>query len=76
MIPNDILSNLTPVGRVAILPRGGEAYFLVHPASDDPDAIRACVEREGSESLTSHVRAHAAILEFVAGRMWDVGGEG
>ena len=76
MIPNHVLNNLTPNNRVAILARGGEIHFLVHPASDDPDVIRAYAEREGSEVLITHMRDQAAILEFVAGRERDVGGEG
>ena len=55
---------------------GERLHFLVHPASDDPDVIRAYAEREGSEVLITHMRDQAAILEFVAGRERDVGGEG
>jgi len=76
VIPNHVLNNLTTDDRVAILARGGEIHFLVHPASDDPTAIRAYAEREGSSVLTTHMRDQAAILEFVAGRERDIGGEG
>ena len=68
MTPNHILNNLTPDDRVAILARGGEIHFLVHPASDAPGVIRAQAEREGAEVLTTRTRDHAAIPEFVAGR--------
>jgi len=75
VIPNHIPNNLIPDDRVVIPARGG-IHFLVHPASDDPDVIRAYAEREGSEVLITHMRDQAAILEFVAGRERDVGGEG
>jgi hypothetical protein len=76
MIPNHVLNDLTPGDRVAILSRGGEIHFLVHPASDDPDAIRAHADREGSEVLATHMWDPVAIREFVASRERDVGGEG
>ena len=76
MIPNHILNNLAPENRVAILVRDGEIHFLVHPASDDPAAIRADAERAGSSVLRTHMQDHAAILEFVASRERDIGGEG
>jgi hypothetical protein len=76
MIPNHVLNGLSSDDRVAILARRGEIHFLVHPASDDPAAIRAHAEREGSTVLRTHMRDHAAIREFVASRERDIGGEG
>jgi hypothetical protein len=76
MIPNHILNDLTPGDPIAVLCRGGEIHFLVHPASDTPDAIDAYAAREGSRVLTTHVSDHVAIKEFVAFRERDVGGEG
>jgi hypothetical protein len=76
MIPNHILNDLTPDNRVAILSRGGEIHFHVHPSSDTPDAIRAHAAREGSEVLTTHMRDQGAIQAFVAARERDIGGEG
>ena len=76
MIPNHLLNDLTPDDRIAILARGGEIHFVVHPASDDPAVLRAHAGREGSEVLTTHMQDHAAIQEFVASRERDVGGEG
>ena len=76
MIPNHLLNDLTPDDRIAILSRGGEIHFLVHPASDTPEAIDAYAAREGSRVLTTHMSDHDAILEFVASRERDVGGEG
>lgn len=76
MIPTHVLNDLKPDDRVAILSRGGEIHFLVHPAADTPDAIRAYAAGEGSEVLATHMRDRAAILEFVAARERDVGGEG
>ncbi|VTT99022.1 unnamed protein product [Gemmataceae bacterium] len=75
MIPNHILNDLRPDERVAILSRGSEVHFHVHPATDTPDAVRAFAAREGSEVLTSHMRDRAAIEAFVADRERDVGGE-
>jgi len=76
MIPNHILNELTPEQCVAILSRDEEIHFLVHLATDDPAVIRAFAEREGSEVLTTHLRDHATIREFVASRERDIGGEG
>jgi hypothetical protein len=76
MIPNHVLNELTPETRVAILSRGGEIHFHVHPATDDPAAVRAFAEREGSEALATHLSDHAEIQAFVAARERDVGGEG
>jgi hypothetical protein len=38
----------------------------VHPATDDPAAIRAGAKRDGSEVLATHLRDRVAILELVA----------
>ena len=76
MIPNHVLDDLTPDNRVAILARGGEIHFLVHPAADDPGSIRAHAAREGSTVLTTHMSDRDAIRAFVASRERDVGGQG
>lgn len=76
MIPTCILNNLKSDERVAILSRGSEIHFHVHPVADTPEAIRAFASREGSEVLTTHMRDQAAIRAFVASRERDVGGEG
>jgi hypothetical protein len=76
MIPNHILNGLTPDDRVAILSRGREIHFLVHPVAADPDVIRADAERGGTRVLTTHMRDSVEIQEFVASRERDVGGEG
>ena len=76
MIPNHLLDGLRPDDRIAVLSRDGELHFLVHPASDDPAAVRVLAERQGSEVLATHMRDHAAIRELVASRERDVGGEG
>ena len=75
MIPNHILNDLAPHERVAVLTRDGEIHFLVHPATDDPAAIRAGAKRDGSEVLATHLQDRAAILELVASREREVGGE-
>lgn len=76
MIPNHVLDALTPQTCVAVLSRGGEIHFLVHKVADDPAAIRAYAAREGSEALATHLQDQAAILDLVASRERDVGGEG
>jgi hypothetical protein len=76
MIPTHVLNGLGPDDRVAILSRRGEIHFHVHPASDDPAAVRARVAREGSRVLTTHMSDHREILDFVAYRERDIGGEG
>jgi len=76
MIPNHILNDLGPEDRVAILARQGRLQFLVHLAADTPDVILAHADRDGSEVLATHLRDKAAILELVAERERDVGGEG
>ena len=76
MIPNHILNGLKPDDRVAILSRGSEIHFHVHPVTDTPEAVRAFASREGSDVLTAHMRDQAEIQAFVAARERDVGGEG
>ena len=76
MIANHVLNALTPDDCVAILSRGGVIHFHIHPASDTLTTIQAFAKREGSEVLTTHMRDHAAIQEFVVSRERDVGGEG
>lgn len=77
MIPTHVLTDLKPDERewVAVLSRGGEIQFYVHPASDEPDAVRALAARQGAEVLATHLRDHAAIRALVASRERDVGGE-
>jgi hypothetical protein len=75
MIPNHILNDLQPDDRVAILSRGGEIHFFIHPVSDAPSSIEEYAEREGSRVLRSHMRDQDEILKFVDGREQDVGGE-
>jgi hypothetical protein len=76
MIPNHILNDLTANDGVAILSRGGEIHFLVHPATADPVVIRADAARDGSQVLITHIRDRGEIQEYVASRERDVGGEG
>ncbi len=76
MIPTHLLNGLASDDRIAVLSRGGEIHFLVHPAADDPAVVRAYAEREGSQVLRSHLRNPEAIRAVVAGRERDVGGEG
>ena len=76
MIPNHVLNNLGPDDRVAVLTRRGKLHFLVHGAGDPAAAIAARADRDGCEVLATHMRDEAAILELVADREPDVGGEG
>ena len=76
MIPHHVLDGLGPDDRVAILAREGELHFLVHQASDGSDRVNEYAARDGSEVLATHLQDKLAILEFVAGRERDVGGEG
>lgn len=76
MIPSHILDGLGPQDRVAILARGGELTFVVHAATDGPDVIRSRAARDGSEVLATHLSDRVAILEFVAARERDLGGQG
>ena len=75
MIPNHILTDLKPDERVAILSRGGEIHFHVHPASDEPGTVRAFAAGEGVEVLATHLQDHVEIRAIVASRERDVGGE-
>jgi hypothetical protein len=75
VIPTHVLTDLKPDERVAVLSRGGEIHFHVHPAADAPDAVRAFAAAEGSEVLATHLQDHAAIRALVAARERDVGGE-
>jgi hypothetical protein len=76
MIPQHVLDGLGPDDRVAILAREGELHFLVHQASDGPDRVNDYAARDGSEVLATHLQDKQTILELVAGRERDVGGEG
>jgi hypothetical protein len=76
MIPNHVLNNLGPDDRVAVLARRGELRFLVHGADEPATAITTRADRDGCEVLATHMRDEAAILELVAEREPDVGGEG
>ncbi|HVK07692.1 MAG TPA: hypothetical protein VM597_02830 [Gemmataceae bacterium] len=75
MIPNHIIDNLASHERIAVLARGGELQFVVHPASEDAAAVRARASCDDAEVLASHLQDRAAILELVASRERDVGGE-
>jgi len=79
MIPSHILDGLGPENRVAILARRGsrigELHFHVHAASDGLDEIQLHATLDGSEILATHLSDKDAILEFVAGRERDLGGE-
>ena len=76
MIPTHILAALTPDVCVAVLSRGGEIGFHLHPAADAAEVIRALAARAGSEVLATHLRDPAEIRALVAARERDVGGEG
>lgn len=76
MIPTHLLRDLAPTDCIAILSRGGEIHFHVHPAAEDPAAVRAYAEREGAQVLRSHLRDPEVIRAVIAGRERDVGGEG
>jgi hypothetical protein len=75
VIPTHVLTDLKPDQRVAVLSRGGEIHFYVHAAADEPDAVRAFAAAEGSGVLATHLQDHAEILDLVASREQDVGGE-
>jgi hypothetical protein len=75
VIPTHLLTCLQPGDRVAVLSRGGETRFLVHPATDSADAVRAAAGA-GCEVLATHMHDPAAIEAYVASRERDVGGEG
>jgi hypothetical protein len=75
LIPNHIPNALKRDELVAILSRGSKVHFLVHPADDTSETVRALAAEEGSEVLATHLRDHAEILALVASRERDVGGE-
>lgn len=76
MSPNHPLADLASTDRLAVLSRGGELHFLVHPVAADPEEVRAAAKREGAEGLRTHLHDRGEILGIVAGREWDIGGEG
>lgn len=76
MIPHHVLDSLGPDDRVAVLTRRGELHFLVHRSSDNPGRVIEYAARDGSEILATHLQDKQAILELVAGRERDIGGEG
>jgi hypothetical protein len=76
MIPTHILTDLASDECVAVLSRGGEIHFRVHPAAADAAAVRAAAAADGAEVLATHLRDHAAIRALVAAQERDVGGEG
>ena len=76
MIPNHVLNNLGPEDRIAVLTRRGELRFLVHGEDEPAAAITARADRDGCKVLATHMRDEAAILELIADREPDVGGEG
>jgi hypothetical protein len=76
MIPNHILNDLGPDDRVAVLDRGGKLHFRVHGVADSTAAVRAAASRDGFEVVATHLRDQAALLDLVAGRERDLGGEG
>ena len=76
MIPNHVLDGLGPSDRVAVLSRHGELYFLVHDAGDSRTQIVSDAIGAGSEVLATHLHDKQVILEFVAERERDFGGEG
>lgn len=76
MIPTHVLTDLKPDECVAVLTRGGEIHFRVHPTTDDADTIRAAAAGEGAAVLATHLRDHDEIRALAAARERDVGGEG
>jgi hypothetical protein len=76
MIPHHVLNDLGADDRVAVLSHRGGLRFVVHRVTDSADVIRADATRAGAEVLATHLRDKAVILELVAGRERDVGGEG
>jgi hypothetical protein len=75
MTPQHILDDLGPDDRVAVLAREGELYFLVHRATDSPADVRSRARREGSEVVATHMRDKREILDLVAERKRNPGGE-
>ena len=76
MIPQHILDDLGPDDRVAVLARAGAFHLLVHRATDSPADVRARARREGSEVVATHMRDKREILDLVAERERNQGGEG
>jgi hypothetical protein len=76
MIPHHVLDTLGPDDRVAVLTHRDGLRFVVHAASASADALRADAARGGCEVLATHLSDTAAILDLVAGRERDLGGEG
>lgn len=76
MIPNHILDGLGPDDRVAVLAHQGELWFAVHRPADAVEDIRKNAAREGAEVIATHLQNKNDILELVAARERDVGGEG
>jgi hypothetical protein len=76
VIPNHILDDLGPDDRVAVLSHRGELRFLVHRVTDPAAVIQTNAARDGAEVLATHLHDKTAILELVAGRERDIGGEG
>lgn len=76
MIPNHVLNDLGPDDRVAVLSHRGGLRFVVHRVAESADGIRADATRAGAEVLATHLSDKAAILELIAGRERDIGGEG
>ncbi len=76
MIPNHVLNDLGPDDRVAVLSHRGGLRFVVHRVAESAVVIRADATRAGAEVLATHLSDKVAILELIAGRERDVGGEG
>ena len=76
MITPHTLDNLGPHERVAVLARDGEFHVLVHRATDNPADVRARARREGSEVVAAHMRDKREILDLVAERKRNTGGQG
>lgn len=75
MVPNHVLNDLGPDDRVAVLDRHNKLHFRVHAAADAPAVVRAAAARDGFDVIATHLRDQAAILDIVAGRERDLGGE-
>ena len=54
----------------------GNSTFWYTPQSEGLGVIMAHAALDGSEILATHMNDKSAILEFVAARERDVGGEG
>jgi hypothetical protein len=75
MTPQHILDDLGPDDCVAVLAREGELYFVVHRPTDSPADLRSPARREGSEVVATHMRDRREILDLVAERKRNPGGE-